>query len=176
MWKRVGVAVLVVVVLFLVVGFLLPGEFTVEQSRVVKADAEKIHALVGDLRHWEEWMPWYEMDPTIVTTFGEKTTGVGAKQTWTGKDGDGEILITRSDPTSGIEYDMVMIEGGRRMPSQGGVRYAQEGDGIKVTWSMSGEIDTPVIGGYLALAMDRFLIGPSFQEGLEKLGKLASGG
>lgn len=176
MLKRFGVAALVVVVLFLVVGLLLPGEFTVEQSRVVKGDAAEVFALVGDLRRWEEWMPWYEMDPTIVTTFGEKTTGVGARQTWTGKEGDGEIVITHSDPAAGVKYDMVMLEGDRRMPSQGGVSLAREGDGIKVTWRMSGEIETPVIGGYLAMAMDRFLIGPAFQDGLEKLEKLASDG
>jgi len=38
----------------------------------------------------------------------------------------------------------------------------------KVTWSMSGDMDMPVIGGYFALLMPR-MVGGDFEKGLAKL-------
>ena len=63
----------------------------------MQATPAQVHAFVGDLEKWDEWTPWIEDDPSIVTTFGEKTVGVGAHQSWTSESGDGELTLTQSD-------------------------------------------------------------------------------
>jgi hypothetical protein len=39
---------------------------------------------------------------------------------------------------------------------------------LEVTWGIAGEMDMPVVGGYMALFSDR-MIGPMFEKGLNKL-------
>jgi hypothetical protein len=162
--KKFLLVLLLIVVVVAAVGFLIPRDYRVEETIVIAAKPSAIHEFVGDLRRWPDWMPWKEMDPTVEITYGKETKGIGASETWTGKDGVGFIQVTASDEDKGIEYDMTMDE----MPSKGAIRYERVGDSTKVTWSMSGEIDKPVIGGYFALLMPR-MIGGSFEKGLAKL-------
>ncbi len=162
--KKFFVGLLVLLVVAAVVGFFLPHSFNVAQSVNINAKPSKIHEFVGDLRRWDDWMPWKEMDPTVDVTFPAETKGVGASQAWTGKDGTGVIKVTASDEDKGVEYDMKLDE----MPAKGAIRYERMGDATKVTWSMSGECDMPLLGGYIALLMPR-MVGGKFEKGLGKL-------
>ena len=114
MMKKILIGLVVIIVILVVVGFLLPTEYEVNRYIVIDAKPSKIHDLVGDLKRWEDWMTWKDEDPSIEITFGKKTTGVGARQTWTGKEGVGEIVFTSSDSKRGVEYDMSFQQGGTR--------------------------------------------------------------
>jgi len=162
--KKFFVVLLVLLVVAAVVGYFLPHAYKVEQSININAKPGKIHELVGDLKRWDDWTPWKEMDPSVQVRFDKETKGVGASQTWTGKDGTGFLQFTASDEDKGVEYDMKMDE----MPAKGAIRYERMGDSTKVTWSMSGDMEMPVIGGYFALLMPR-MVGGSFEKGLTKL-------
>ena len=43
-----------------------------------------------------------------------------------------------------------------------------KGEGTEVIWEMSGNMDTPVIGGYFAAKMDSW-VGREFEKGLSNL-------
>ncbi len=161
---KVLIGIVAVIAVVLVVGLLLPTECAL--ARTVKIDAEpaKVHEYVGDLEKWPSWGPWHDMDPTIETTYGEKTTGVGASQSWTSKDGPGELTFTRSDPQTGVAYDMTLSD----MPLKGELNYKKVDGGTEVTWSMSGDFDVPVIGGWVKL-MAAGSIEKMFDDGLNKL-------
>ena len=161
-WFAIVLGVLLLA--FVITGFLLPSSYSLERSVLIHASPEQIHQLVGDLRRWPEWSPWEEMDPSIETTYGSSTTGVGASQTWTGDSGGGELTFTQSDPLSGIEYEM-SFDGA--FFSTGVVRYEVIPTGTQVTWSMSGEMDN-IIGRYMGVLMNS-LVGPPFEAGLAKL-------
>jgi hypothetical protein len=175
MLKKFVIVVLVIVGLFVGLGLALGSDFRVERRAVIKADAARVHEHCGELKNWPAWSPWIEADPTIVTTFGDKTTGVGAHQSWTGADGNGELTFTKCDPTSGTAYDMVFIDGERRSPSVCVMNYKPVDGGTEVIWVIEGKLDMPVIGPYLALAFDG-MVGPSFERGLEKLAALCEKG
>ena len=162
--KKFFIVVLVLLIVAAAVGFFLPGAYTVEESMVINAKPSHVHEFVGDLKRWDEWTPWKEMDPSVNVIFGKETKGVGASQTWTGKDGTGFLQFTASDEDKGIEYDMKFDE----TPAKGAIRYERVGDATKVTWTMSGEMDMPVIGGYFALLMPK-MVGGAFEKGLTKL-------
>lgn len=165
--KTIFSAIIILIVIVVVVGLFLPTSYTVERSVDIDATPVQIHKYVGDLNNWSTWEPWREGDPTIVVTHGEKTKGVGASQSWVGESGDGALTFTKDSPTEGIEYDLFFDDGA--YVSQSAMTYDPLGDGeTKVTWTMSGDIGAPVIGGYFALMMDS-MIGDMFDKGLSNL-------
>lgn len=168
MFKKILIALGLVVLLFVVVGLFLPKNFTVTRSVKVKSSKTEIHALCSDLKRWPEWTPWRDMDPTMKETPGNITAGVGASQSWQGESEGGRLTMTKSDPNEGIAYDMVFIHGQDESPAKSVMTYTQNGDAVDVDWRIEGAMDVPVIGGYLALLSDR-MIGPAFETGLAKL-------
>jgi len=159
--------ILILIVVIVVVGLFLPTSYTVEKSIVIDASPSQIHKYVGDLNNWNSWEPWSEGDPTLVITHGEKTKGVGASQSWVGDTGDGALAFTKDSAEEGIEYDLVFDDG--TYVCQGAMTYDPLEDGeTKVTWTMSGDMATPVLGGYFVLMMDS-MVGQTFEKGLSNL-------
>lgn len=157
--------IVILIVILVVVGLFLPTSYTVERSIVIDAPAAQIHEYVGDLNNWDAWEPFREGDPTIVVTYGEKTKGVGATQSWVGESGDGALTFTKDSPVEGIEYDLIFDQG----TSESAIKYSPLEDGeTEVTWTMSGDMGTPVIGGYFVLMMDS-MVGGMFDKGLSNL-------
>lgn len=168
MLKKFLTALAVFILVFVLVGAVLSREYRVSRAIVVKAEPAKIHALVADLKRWDEWTPWKEQDPTVVTTIGTPSSGLGANQTWSGKEGTGWLKFTKADVATGIAFDMALNNGGEDMPAQSSVAYAPAAGGTEVVWSMSGTLDVPVIGGYMA-SMSDMMFGGMLESGLAKL-------
>jgi ribosome-associated toxin RatA of RatAB toxin-antitoxin module len=168
-FKALSLAFLVLILIVIIVGLFLPTNYSVNRSIIIDAKPAAIHEYVGDLKKWPEWEPWTEQDPTIIITYGEKTSGIGANQSWIGKDGDGQLTLTSSSPAKGIEYDLLFDNGKYECKSAVVYEPMEEGQ-TKVTWSMDGNMNKPIIGGYFALIMDS-MTGPMFERGLEKLKK-----
>lgn len=164
--RRLGIAVASAVIVFVGVGLVLPNEYVVSRSVVIEADAEEIHGFVGDLRRWELWGPWRDEDPTLVVTYGTKTSGIGASQSWAGKDGNGSMELTASSPRRGVRYDLAFEDGAYRC--RAAIRYHPGEGNTLVSWMMRGRVDTPVLGGYAALLVEP-LVGGLFERGLAKL-------
>jgi uncharacterized membrane protein len=166
-FKTLFSIIVILIVIIVVVGLFLPTSYTVERSIVIDASPSQIHKYVGDLNNWNSWEPWSEGDPNLVITHGEKTKGVGASQSWVGDSGDGALTFTKDTPEEGIEYDMVFDDG--TYVCQGAMTYDSLEDGeTKVTWTMSGDMATPVLGGYFVLMMDS-MVGQTFEKGLTNL-------
>ena len=183
--KKLLVVVLVLIALVVIAGQVMSPEVKLSRSVVIKAPTAKVHEYVGDLKNWPAWEPWTDKeaggDPDIKTTLSPTTTGVGAHQTWTGKDGDGELTFTKSDPNSGIAYDMVLIKGDMRVPSKGVITYKAVEGGTEVTWSMDGNFDMSCLGGLIKWGrimapMMKGEIGKMFDFGLAKLKKISEAG
>lgn len=162
------VGFLVVVVLLAIVGLFLPKAFDVSRSVEIAAAPEQVHVYVNDLTRWPAWEPWSEGDPSIVTTIGTPSSGVGANQSWTSDHGDGKLVITESDPQTGARFDL-WFGAPDAPPTKAGLNYAAGDSGsTTVTWHMTGVCDVPVIGGYFA-RMIASMSGPAFESGLAKL-------
>jgi len=165
--------IVVIIVVVVVIGLFLPTSYTVERSIVIDAPPAQIHKYVGYLNKWDAWEPWKEEDPSIIVTQGEKIKGVGASQSWIGNSGDGALTFTKSSPTEGIEYDLVFDDG--TYVCQSAMIYDPLEDGeTKVTWTMTGDMGTPVVGGYFVLMMDS-MVGKMFDKGLANLKNTVEG-
>ncbi len=165
--RRIGVLLISAIIVFVVGGMMLPTEYSLSRDIEIQAKPEAIHEYVGDLKKWDAWAPWKEEDPDIVTTYGEITSGVGASQSWMDSEGGGSLTLTKSSPEQGIEYDLFFDQGTYQCKSA--IQYATVAENItKVTWSMQGDMNMLIIGGYLAITMDS-MIGTMFERGLSKL-------
>ena len=168
MLKKILIALAALVLILVVLGLVLPADYSVSRSVVIAAEPGRVHELVGDLKRWPEWTPWQEYDPTVETTLGDVSAGVGASQSWTSASGEGRLRFTQCDAATGVAYDMAFIDDGHETPAQGSLTYRSAGAGTEVVWHMEGQIEMPVIGPYFALLMGSF-VGPEFEKGLSKL-------
>lgn len=156
----------VILLAIAVVGVIIPNKVNVKRSIEIKGTPEQIHDYVNNLEQWSKWGPWASMDPSMKTTIGEIKSGVGASQSWQGEGGNGSLTITSSSIEKGIVYDM-LFEGDPGV-YQAGLTYQPQGDTVRVTWYMTGEMKPIIIGNYFSLLMDS-LVGDSFEQGLNTL-------
>ncbi len=153
--------------LLLGAGFFLSPEFNLEQSVIIKASPEKIHAYVSDLKQWPKWTPWQELEPGTIISLGNVTKGVGASQTWQSPRGNGRLYITVSSPFNGIAYDEFL--GKNSNPYICAIEYKMlDSDSTRVTWRVHGEVEMSLVGGYIAMAV-KFMIRDMYRNGLLKL-------
>jgi hypothetical protein len=164
--RTLVLTVVLLIIAFVLVGFFLPTEYRVRRTIEIDAPPEVVHTYVGDLKKWGEWTPWKEMDPALEVTLGDKTTGVGATQSWSGADGSGSLEFKKSSAQDGVEFAWSLQEG--EYQCDGALQYAVANGKTNVEWSMAGDFDIPVVGGYFRWTMDA-LVGPTFERGLEKL-------
>ena len=176
--KKVLIGLAVLIVLVAGAGLAMPTSYAIEKSVVINAKPEAIHAHLDDLKKWEAWAPWYKMDDSIEVTYGEQTTGVGANQTWTSADSPGELTLTRSDPATGIAYEMAFImEDDSKAPADCAMNFTVNGGTTTVTWTMTGDVGDmmrPVLSGLMTPVV-KSSIGDMFEDGLQDLKTVVEG-
>ena len=164
--------VLGLLAVIVIAGLVMPSRYSIVRKNTIAAPPAAVHAFVGHLDKWPVWMPWEQEDPSVVTKIGDKTTGVGAKQSWTSSTaGDGDVEFTECDENTGIAYDMTFIMKDKRAPAKASIRYAPAGDGTEVTWSMEGDLASmmpPVLRGLMKPVMSG-MVGKNFARGLASL-------
>jgi Polyketide cyclase / dehydrase and lipid transport len=172
--KRIlaGVAILVVV---LVAGaYLLPREAQVTRSLDIAAAPATIFPIASDLRRFNEWSPWLELDPATSYSFTGPTDGVGQTMNWISKDptvGSGRIAVTRIDPGRLVEMSLVF---GRQGTARSWIELTPNGGTTRVTWGFGADTGFNPVARYVGLMMDR-AIGPDYEKGLARLKAKAEG-
>lgn len=173
--KVLKIILAVIAVIFLLVfsgSLFLSKTYHLERSIEVNAPAESLFSLVGELRSWPEWSPWFELDPEMRVTYGSSTTGVGGNYHWAGeKAGNGKIEIIEFQPPNDIRFQMV-FEGWEDDPSFAAIKIEPQGDVTQVTWSFSGEFSGNPIKRYFGLMFEA-MVGTEYEKGLANLKSLA---
>ena len=162
-----GLAVLVL--LLVVVAFLLPRQYRVERSIVIKARPEAVLAQVAVLPAWKSWSAWHERDPQMKLAYSTQTTGVGSWSSWESKnEGNGKMAITEQTPMR-VLYLLEFPDYG--MKSNGSLELKSEGDAVRLVWADVGDLGMNPMNRWFGLFLDK-MIGKDFQRGLENLKRL----
>lgn len=169
-WRKILLVVLTLIALAILVGLVLPTAYMVERSTLVRATPQAIRERVGDLKRWPEWTTWSEVSKDLQIQYGPTTAGAGASQTWTDADGAGRLVFTRCDE-AGVAYDMAFIDDGKEMPAKGEIRWTAEGEATRIVWTMAGDLQVPVVGGWVRLMMLEY-IEDDFDRSLAKLKRI----
>ena len=164
---------LIAAIALIVVGgsFLLPAQAVVTRSIEIAAPPDKVFAIVGDLRRFNEFSPWADLDPNIKYTFEGPESGVGQKMNWTSDNADvgsGSQTITKSEPPNFVES---ALDFGMRGKSVVTWDLVPSTTGTKATWGFKADLDG-IPAKWFGLMFDRW-IGADYEKGLFKLKTLA---
>jgi len=169
MLKKVLLAIVALVVVFLVIVAMQSSEFHVERSATIGAPAADVFAQVNDFHAWQAWSPWAKLDPAAKDTYEGPAAGTGAIFKWSGNNdvGEGAMTITESHPSDLIKLQLEFVR-----PYAGsstvGFRFKADGDKTVVTWAMSGHKNFMAKAFGLFMSMDK-MVGGQFEQGLSQL-------
>ena len=165
--KYLLLLILALVVIGLLYVSMQPSDYNVSRSKVINRPVSDVFNTINDLKTWEKWGPWHDEDSTIVITYGDKTVGVGASDSWTSKDGPGSMTTVALEPNSSILQEMRF---GDSEPSETLWSFEETSEGTKVTWTMKDDkapfmfkIFSAMSGGWDAM------LGPMLAKGLDNL-------
>lgn len=166
---RVSLWIAGIVTILLLIGAFLPGTVTVSRSSTIKAPASVVYAVLNDLKTYNSWMPWNQLDTAMEQEFSPVTSGKGAYYTWksTHKSvGNGKLSITESIPDKQV---MTSLEfGGFDQASIAGWDLSEGNGQTNITWTMNSDLSHNPINRWFGLFFDR-MIGPDFEKGLAAL-------
>ena len=168
--KWVVIVIVAIIAICLAVAAFLPSSYKVERSTVINTSPEKVFALVTDLKMWNKWSPWYEMDSTATYSYND-STGVGAEMSWKSEIvGSGTLQITSVNDSS-VNYLLKFIEP-FESESNGTFIIRAEEENTYVSWSDHGNLSFPV-ERLMTLFMDfDKMLGPDFEKGLASIDKI----
>ena len=169
MLKKILIALVAIVVVFVGVVAMQPSDFRIVRTATMSAPASAVFAQVNDFHNWEEWSPWAKLDPAAKNSFEGPSAGTGAIFRWAGNKevGEGSMTITESRPSDLIRIKLEFLK-----PFAGTntaeLTFKPEGNQTAVTWSMAGENN--FIAKAVCLFMNRDkMVGGKFEEGLARM-------
>ncbi len=165
----------VAVVGILVVAYFQPKDFTVTRSQLITATPSPIYSQVNNLRLWQAWSPWANLDPEMKETYAGPDAGEGAHFAWEGnKDvGAGSMTIAESRPNERIHIDLEWLKP-FKATSQAEFKFEPQGNQTLVTWTMHSKNNLMARTMHLFMDCDKML-GDQFEEGLTKLKAVVEG-
>lgn len=170
--RWLGIAIIGMVAVAIVVAFILPRHAVVTRSVEIAAPPSAVFPLVSDLRRFNEWSPWADIDPETAFTFTGPIDGVGQTLNWESKDervGSGAMSITALEPDSRV--DMAVDFGGEGA-ALASLVLEPAGSGTTVTWGLDSDLGFNPIARYFGMMMDG-MVGPDYEKGLVRLKAVA---
>ena len=163
------------VMLFIVLAFFGPKKYTVTRSIEIDSDIEIVWEQVADFKNWENWSPWFEVDPSAEYTYTGTMSEVGAKSNWNGDDnlsGTGSMEITSIERLKSFDY-ILKFKTPFEMQSKGGMVLNEKNGKTTVTWVDKGDFNFMIRPFMLFMDLDEQL-GPQFERGLFKIDSITT--
>ena len=160
-------AVVVLAVLIGGGGLLFPATSHLERSILVQRPPAEVFTTLNSFARFNEWSPWFEIDPTAKYTYGGPASGVGAKMAWVGNSsvGSGSQEIIESVPVGKIVNALDF--GGSKAKAT--FQLTPDGNGTRVIWSLDSEHGyNPINRLFGAFLLDG-MVGKDYEKGLAKL-------
>lgn len=170
--KGIILIIVLAVVGFVGIAYILPPEAVVERNRVIKAPPEVVYAIAGHLRRYNEWSPWFALDPKAEYKLEGPEQGTGQKISWSSANpqvGKGSLTVTEVSPNEKIATAVDMGEMGKWTTTM--TLVPVNNGSTSVTWTFRTEL-SGVLERWMGLEYDKW-VGADFQQGLTNLGALA---
>lgn len=171
--KKIVIAIVVLIILALVIGFFSPRNVTLERSISIDASPASIYEEINGFKSFNKWSPWAKIDPENTDyTYDGPDTGVGSKMSWTSTNdqvGVGSQEIVESIPNEKVRT--MLIFGDYPDPNYANFIITGDGESSAVLWTFEGDMGSNPIGKLFGLFMESML-GPSYEEGLQNLKSL----
>lgn len=171
MLKKILLGLVGLLCMVVIIGFLLPAQIEVSRSITMNAPAEYAFEEINALENHPKWSYWNSIFPTMVTTYGDIRSGVGAKSTWDGEEsGKGTMLITESIANKSIKMDLDFAEQGT---AKSWYTFEPDGDNTKITTGFLVDFGMNPIGRIMGVLLMKPEMNKAFDYNLSKLKELA---
>ncbi|HEY1062817.1 MAG TPA: SRPBCC family protein [Daejeonella sp.] len=169
--RIIGIIVIVLAAIYFIGGRLLPKSYSFQRSILIKAADSVVYMNVADMNNFHKWNPWLKMEPTAKIKISGTSAEPGNIWEWEGEElGSGSMELVKVNPYTSLDYELKF-----RQPHENSATsnfsFEKTSDGIKVTWSLSGESKT-LPDRWMGLGMDMMMDKP-FTSGLESLKELS---
>lgn len=160
----------VLLILFLVVGFLLPATWSAQGVVQIDAPPEAVFPWLDSPRAWTRWTPW----PDTGLAMEGPAHGVGAAISWDNATlGDGRFEVLNADSPSMVRYRVEVQK--RTMRTDGTLHVEPRDGGSFVRWQEQGDFGHNPLMGYWARFM-RKAQSAEMSKDLTRLKGLVEGG
>ncbi|HPG10706.1 MAG TPA: SRPBCC family protein [Chitinophagaceae bacterium] len=162
------------IVLLLLMAALMPKEYNIERSIVIKKPVAETMGKISDLNHYSTWNPWQQSDPSAKSTITGVPATPGHRYAWEGKKvGVGSLTLNSMD-ASHIHFDLEFLKPWKAK-AKDNWHFEPWGDGdeTKITWQNSGGLPWPM--ARLMGPMIQKNLGHQFEQGLSNLKKMVEG-
>jgi len=140
----------VLLILFLVVGFLLPGTWSAQGAVQIDAPPEAVFPWLDSPRAWTRWTPW----PDSGLVMAGPAHGAGSTISWDSAElGDGRFRVLEADAPHVVRYRVEVQK--RTMRTEGNLRVQATDGGSLVKWQEEGDFGHNPLMGYWARFMRR---------------------
>jgi len=168
LWRRVGIAILVVIA----VGLILPSGAHVERKIEIDARPAMVFALLNDFRWVSEWTTRTADDPNARTDISGPLRGVDAVLAWGGAiAGTGSERIVASEPYRRVE---TVIDLGDGRDTRSVFELQDDSATTTLHWTWERRYGMNLLGRYFAFFLEG-IVGETMDEELVRLGELAEG-
>ncbi len=155
----------------------LPDEKRVSRSIDVAASEAAVFNVVNDMRSFNRWSPWAELDPATRYDFQGPRQGVGAAMSWESTNpqvGSGSQIIVASEPNERVR---LRLQFGVNQTAMAELQMAPSPTGgTRVTWLLDMDFDGNVMQRYLGAFVLDGAIGRDYERGLGNLKRLLEQG
>jgi effector-binding domain-containing protein len=166
--KTFLIGLVALIVLLIVIALFLPSAAHVERTASISAPPTVVFDIVNSLKRFNEWSPWYELDPSARFTYSGPEKGLGARVQWSSDStelGSGAQEIVESVPLERVRTQLEFADEGQ---ASSALELAPEGQGTNVTWVFDMQFGYNLPARYFGLWIDRVL-GPYYEKGLGNL-------
>jgi effector-binding domain-containing protein len=173
-FRKILMALAATAVLLIAVGFLLPATAHVERSTVIDAPTCTVFTLVNGFKSFNQWSPWFELDPNARYTFHGPEYGAGSRVSWVSDNpnvGSGSQTVTGSEPNKTV---LLALDFGPQGAAKAFFNLNSEGPTTRVTWGFDTDFGYNLFSRYFGLFFNS-MIGADFEKGLAGLKRLAEG-
>lgn len=157
-------------VLLVMAGFLFPREVNVERSVYIDKPPAAVFPTLNNLRNFNNWSPWYSIDPTTDYIYSGPRQGVGNKMSWNSDNpnvGRGSQTIIDSQTNSLVRTHLDFGAQGTAMAE---LQLEPQGSGTNVTWTFNSDMGSGPIARWMGLVVKN-MVSDSYERGLSKLKK-----
>ncbi len=169
--SKAALNIILILVFVGLVGVVLPSEYRVERSIEVNAPPSQIYPMLVDLKKWQQWSSWGQLDPATIYSYDGPDRAIGMRVQWQSDVlGIGSIVIDSLQFNRKLTYSINNVTDG--IKATGEIRLETVDDKTRITWISQGDVGLSIIDRYKLLTFDDKL-SRGIDVGLENIKVLA---
>jgi len=140
LWRKPPFLIAGALLAFVIFVQLRPGRYRTVRTVEVAATPEALYRRIEDLRQWQRWSPWNELDPQVKRKYEGPRRGIGATYSWegTGAIGQGKVTILEAEEPLQVVYRVEFIAPWHATVQQSFL-ISKAASGSRLTWAIAGE-------------------------------------